>query len=173
MLKKETQPWKRCMEYDSLCNVFNGKASEERIQALIQKNKEGVLLVVNIDNFSVINNRFGYLIGDKVLVRIARELCMMFSDRGFIGRVKGDEFIIFIEKNKEKEFIVSFINNMKRLIHNIEMDIIGDVKLYITVGASFVALEDTYKTLFNRAQQERVNTKIESDKQKFSGNPMK
>lgn len=62
---------------------------------------------------------------------------------------------------------------MKRLIHNIEMDIIDDVKLCITVGASFVALEDTCKTLFNRTQQERVNTKIESDKQKFSGKPMK
>lgn len=66
------------------------------------KNNDGnlYLLMLDIDHFKSINDKYGHLIGDEALVLVAKILknaCVPFKKRPYIARFGGDEFIIIIE----------------------------------------------------------------------------
>ena len=69
------------MNYDQLTKLLNNKALIDRLH----KNDTVTYFLINIDNFSTINDAFGYDVGDKVLIEISqylknlrqlRELCL-------------------------------------------------------------------------------------------------
>lgn len=64
------------------------------------------LLMIDVDKFKGINDRYGHLAGDKALRCIAdslRESCASCSKRHFIARYGGDEFIIAAIADREEE----------------------------------------------------------------------
>ncbi len=53
---------------------------------------DSTLLVIDIDQFKAINDAHGHLLGDKVIVAVARVLHSCVGKRGPVGRVGGEEF---------------------------------------------------------------------------------
>lgn len=63
----------------------------------------GWFLFLDVDYFKQINDTMGYSAGDETLWKVANCLHMEFSDFGAVGRVGGDEFAVFIEKEMKKD----------------------------------------------------------------------
>ena len=63
------------------------------------------MLFIDVDNFKAVNDSFGHLFGDKVITDIAAKLKIPFRDTDIVGRVGGDEFIIFIKNVRTKKFV--------------------------------------------------------------------
>ena len=57
--------------------------------------KQGTLMIVDLDSFKLINDLYGYEVGDNVLGNFADILKNNLKDDDLFGRVGGDEFIIF------------------------------------------------------------------------------
>lgn len=85
---------------DVLTNIYNKRAINKRLsRRLSQDNIPVSIIMLDIDHFKNINDTYGHIIGDKVLI----EFCNIVSscirkDESFFGRFGGDEFIIILEK---------------------------------------------------------------------------
>ena len=56
------------------------------------------VLLINLDNFKMINERYGYEAGDAVLVEVARRLIATIRSNDVVGRMGGDEFVVLLER---------------------------------------------------------------------------
>ncbi|QIR13103.1 putative bifunctional diguanylate cyclase/phosphodiesterase [Shewanella aestuarii] len=57
-------------------------------------NQFSAVLLLNLDNFKVINDALGHQLGDRLLMQIAARLSGAFSSSGFVARLGSDEFIL-------------------------------------------------------------------------------
>lgn len=99
--KQELESLKQKAGQDSLTLLFNSSLVEEQTNKYISKIEEPVicaLYLIDVDNFKQINDMFGHLFGDGLLIDISTKLKTFFSSSDIIGRMGGDEFIVF-EKN--------------------------------------------------------------------------
>jgi two-component system cell cycle response regulator len=56
------------------------------------------VLLINLDNFKIINERYGHEAGDTVLIEVARRLHAMIRSNDVVGRMGDDEFIVLLER---------------------------------------------------------------------------
>ena len=82
---------------DGLTGALNRKAAEQKINALMQdKECKGYLLMLDIDDFKTVNDTMGHAIGDLALITLVKLLKEHFRREDIIGRLGGDEFIVFM-----------------------------------------------------------------------------
>ncbi|OJF92020.1 GGDEF domain-containing protein [Pararhizobium antarcticum] len=55
------------------------------------------LLIIDADHFKQVNDRFGHLVGDQVLVSISAWVRSIVGEAGLVGRLGGEEFAVFLE----------------------------------------------------------------------------
>ncbi|MDO5563507.1 MAG: diguanylate cyclase, partial [Synergistaceae bacterium] len=103
---------------DSLTNLWNKASTEklisERISNLPQ-GEQGVFILLDIDNFKNVNDSLGHLFGDAVISELARSLRTIFRDTDIVGRVGGDEFVVFMSGIKDMALTKRKIDE----VHNI------------------------------------------------------
>lgn len=82
-------------EYDYLTNVFSRNEFEARAGRLLAELPEErkLLLLISLDGFGEVNNRFGYVQGDELLRATAQRITEVSGD-AFVGRVEGDVFAV-------------------------------------------------------------------------------
>lgn len=88
-------------QLDALTGVCNRREFERRLKHALQRaHSEQVyhaLCHIDIDKFQVINNTWGYGAGDAMLKGIAQSLRNALGDRGTVGRLASDEFMMLLE----------------------------------------------------------------------------
>lgn len=83
--------------YDSLTNLPNRAAIVKQLSAETQNAAAvGSILFVDLDNFKLVNDSFGYEQGDRLLVDVAGKL-KEIAGENFVARLGGDEFIILVK----------------------------------------------------------------------------
>lgn len=83
---------------DQLCDVLNKITIERVVEETIHDAAPGTrytFAIIDIDNFKAVNDTAGHLTGDRMLVRMANVLKELVSDDGVVGRIGGDEFMVF------------------------------------------------------------------------------
>lgn len=82
---------------DKLTGLWNRGFCERKITShLSRPNAQGALLVIDIDNFKLVNDSGGHDCGDQVLKEVGAVLQETFRSSDIIGRIGGDEFLIFL-----------------------------------------------------------------------------
>ncbi len=94
-------------ERDPLVGAYNKKVSEQLVEEHLQGGGVGTLWIIDIDNFKNINDNFGHLYGDRVLCDIYDELSQLFRDKDIIGRVGGDEFMVFMKDTIRESAVIA------------------------------------------------------------------
>ena len=90
------------MEYratrDPLTGVYNKQSIKKKVDIFIKGNRSGnhALLFIDFDNFKNVNDNFGHIQGDKILIKFVEKIKRVFNDGEFVSRVGGDEFVVFI-----------------------------------------------------------------------------
>lgn len=85
---------------DPLTNVYNRTTFRDEVEEYLSvsdEDREGVMILLDVDNFKRINDRFGHLEGDRALKRVTKLLKSVFRSDDLIGRLGGDEFMVFIK----------------------------------------------------------------------------
>ena len=86
-------------KHDLLTGLLNKRTFEEEVQNTIKtKNPSdvSVLLIFDFDNFKYINDHYGHQIGDEVLKAFGLVLRRAFRTKDLIGRIGGDEFMVYM-----------------------------------------------------------------------------
>lgn len=88
-------------ERDALTDLLNRKTFDEHLLRFasavsIQTEVQPWLAVIDIDHFKLVNDRFGHLFGDEVLILVANLLRSAFGPRHRIFRFGGEEFVVLM-----------------------------------------------------------------------------
>jgi diguanylate cyclase len=99
-LKNELQRAKQRSETDGLTGALNRGAFDVVITDLVARRevsgKGFSLLMLDLDNFKAINDRYGHLTGDRVLVAFAQKCKGMLRGDDIIARYGGEEFVLIL-----------------------------------------------------------------------------
>lgn len=138
---------------DGLTGIYNRKAIEENIEASLLaagKNSPAALLVIDIDDFKKINDQKGHLFGDHVLQECANSLKESFGSEGMVGRIGGDEFVVFLYDSTDVSKIEERVNNLIRNF-NVLTDEGERQTVFISVGIAHAGEEDSFHKLYKKA----------------------
>ena len=121
--------------------------SPESIDAI--KMKHGALLILDIDNFKCINDKYGHDIGDIILVKLARILTQIIRKNDIVARIGGEEFAIFLHNSDINNILMIFERIRTILgdspIHNDPEDIIISVSCGVALAYNAAEFNKTYK----------------------------
>ncbi|MCT2534888.1 GGDEF domain-containing protein [Aquibacillus koreensis] len=95
---------------DPLTSVYSFKYMIEKGQALLDDGKSIVVFVIDLNDFKMINDRFGHVKGNEVLIAFADSLRNVVGNSGLVGRLGGDEFIIIAEEERIPHDLENQIN---------------------------------------------------------------
>lgn len=135
-------------EHDFLTGFLNRYAAIVSIEKAIQKYSGGTLFLLEIDNFSVINEKKGYDFGDQVLKDISVSMRQMVHPEEILGRFGEDKFIIFAPGNYNKkaaEKRAEKIGEMTREIMDFDVED-GGCSIGITItNRSDITFEEMFR----------------------------
>lgn len=158
-LKNENKRLSQQAEIDWLTGLNNRMATEEKVNKRLKTFKAGVLFVLDIDNFKSINDRYGHLAGDQVLQGVAGILKNMVLRYDILGRIGGDEFVIFMSVNPGPDFIDQRCSQIKQQFLDLPRSQFIVSKLSVTVCGSNYQMWDDYQRIFDRADQKLIKEK--------------
>lgn len=153
-LKVETL--EKTSNIDSLTKVFNRRALNTYLSETCSNNGvnyELHALMLDIDNFKVINDTYGHVTGDKILIFISNILRKTLRDGDKIFRYGGEEFVIILNRNSDKESdLIS--DRILKLISSNKLIYMGE-KLSVTasIGLTKLLKGDTPDKLLTRADK--------------------
>lgn len=101
-LARSFSAMQRRLQTDYLTGLPNRYALQQYLQASIENYREQeqatpfALLFIDLNDFKLINDRFGHDVGDQALIEFALRMRMNIRQNDFVARLAGDEFIIVI-----------------------------------------------------------------------------
>ena len=89
---------------DAATGLLNKRAINEYALERIQNSKQGgYLVLIDIDDFKQINDKYGHMFGDEVSAKCAAIFQSAITTRGMAGRFGGDEFMLVLENLATEE----------------------------------------------------------------------
>ena len=141
---------------DLLTDLNNKMATERKIREYMEKypDKQGVLFVLEVDNFKKINDTMGHAFGDEVLRSLSVRLQSMFRATDIVGRTGGDEFMVFLKDIREISMIEREGKKIEQFFHQFEVGEYVKYSVTASVGAAVFpsdgkTFEDLYKSADN------------------------
>ena len=142
---------------DPLTGVYNRAALDETLQREIgfTRRQSGnlSLVILDIDHFKSINDRYGHIIGDCVLKSVAAsiQVCMRSTDQLF--RYGGEEFVVLMRDTDAKGACL-LAERIRKAVENLHCHCSGaDIPATISAGVSTLRETDTALSLFDQADQ--------------------
>lgn len=142
---------------DSLSGLYNNRYVydylEERLKHINQQSLS--VLLMDLDKFKNINDKFGHRYGDDVLRQVALELEGCAGADDVLGRYGGEEFIIILNPGD----LTRSLEIAEKIRFNIEsMTIKGGEQLTISIGIAFYN-KDTASSLIRKADAQLLQAK--------------
>ncbi len=102
-LKAELDEVRKDLYLDPLTGLYNRQAMSKHIEAWFKTDpdKDVAAIVINVDQYTQIAQRFGSLIGDVLLSKIAKKIESYVDGSGLPIRTGGDEFLILLPEVDE------------------------------------------------------------------------
>jgi diguanylate cyclase (GGDEF)-like protein/PAS domain S-box-containing protein len=137
---------------DPLTGVYNRRHFERRIRDEIKKARlEGrdlSLVILDLDHFKSINDRFGHDKGDQVLKATTDLIREHLQGKGTLARWGGEEFVILLPGLSAGD-AADLAETLREGINNMRFD--GDAEITASFGVAGLAPDDTFDTLIKKA----------------------
>ena len=152
-LNKKNEILKNKAMRDSLTNLYNHgeiiKRLDEEVSRAERENLPVTINILDIDNFTRINNKYGHVQGDKILNKISDIFLHNTREMDICGRYGGDEFLI-IFPNTELEIGAQISTRIKEKIEHKDM-LNGEVT--ISSGVATLEEDQTREKLIQKADE--------------------
>jgi diguanylate cyclase (GGDEF)-like protein len=147
---------------DPLTKVFNRRALSSYLSEVCSNKSVPYTLhvmMIDIDNFKTINDKYGHVAGDKILIFISNILRKTLRDGDKIFRYGGEEFTIVINRNSNEQCEI-IANRLLHLISSNNLIYMGErISVTASIGVTKLKESDTPDSLLSRADKALYNSK--------------
>jgi diguanylate cyclase len=151
--------------YDLLTGLRNRRSFERSLRELFKYAKENhlplSLIIMDIDNFKEINDTYGHLEGDKVLIKVGTILRNYLRARDIVARWGGEEFTILLPGTDKKDAI-HVAEKLRLILENQTFTTDKEETYKITASFGVAQVDDSIETpeeLFKRADENLYRAK--------------
>ncbi len=148
-------------ERDGMTGVYNRSTTEELIhEQLKDESSRGIFAIVDLDRLKQINDSYGHREGDKAIVNVVQILKTHFRSSDIIGRIGGDEFVIYmIGAAKNKEVISGTITELLRKLGALSVGENEEIGITCSIGCVVEQEDSTYESLYWQADKALYHVK--------------
>lgn len=147
---------------DSLTGIYNRTKVKEYIDDFVSKdtNMQGVMILMDLDNFKSINDQLGHMEGDLVLKKFAEILKTQFRTSDIVARLGGDEFIVFLPNFISKAGLETKIDHTLSIIRQELSSYYEQYNLSVSIGIAYLGGNNkTYEDLYQSADDAMYTAK--------------
>lgn len=147
-------------ELDALTGLLNRQAFDERMKKLAtsrsQDQRAGTLeqgacfAILDIDHFKQVNDQYGHLYGDEVLLLLARLMTKSFRHYDFLFRYGGEEFVAVL-RSVNMDTALSVLERFRSSVEAYQFPQIG--KKTVSIGVTQITEQTMLSTIIDRADQ--------------------
>lgn len=156
--KRKELVLRKAANLDPLTGVYNRAIFEREVERYILRDNTvdgGALVILDLDDFKSINDRYGHAKGDEALKTLTGILKMTFRHGDLVGRLGGDEFLVFIKNVEIREILNRRMNELFAVLHSA-----SEIPLRCSVGITFVSKNEfSYEKSLEEADQALYESK--------------
>lgn len=131
------------VSHDELTGLYNRNSFERQLRLVVNRSnkvqKEGALLFIDVDRFSMINELEGFEVGDRLLVELALLIRKLIPNESVFARIGADEFCLFIENKNQNQALI-LAETIKNTVDNFRF-FTGDVCYGASVSIGIATLD--------------------------------
>ncbi len=148
--KLEEDKLRRRSQIDGLTRALNKITATEAIAERLDKEDRGMLFVLDVDEFKQVNDSYGHSTGDRVLEQVVQLLFSAFRAEDVVGRVGGDEFVVFVSGVDDEELAETKRAAVEKSVCELASKL--EVPVSVSVGVALSPRDGaTYQELFDAA----------------------
>jgi len=141
---------------DSLTKVFNRRALDTYLEAICKNDElpyELHIMLLDLDDFKVLNDKYGHIAGDKTLIFLSNILKKTLRDGDKVFRYGGEEFLIVLNR-VDDELCLKIANRLLELVRSNHLIYKGEsLGATISIGTTRYKNGDSVDTLIDRADK--------------------
>lgn len=147
---------------DSLTGLSNRQAFDQQISSLLSDKSDGArrssdnaednwcFAIMDIDHFKQVNDDYGHLFGDEVLLIFAQMMQQAFRDGDLLFRYGGEEFAVAL-RDISIESTMNVLDRFRKTVANAEFPQLGQVT--VSIGVTQIEAGLSLPVLIDRADQ--------------------
>lgn len=155
VMLKEQEELKVKAEIDEMTKLLNKATAEKMAKQILEEypNENHAILMIDIDNLKNVNDSLGHDVGDHVISVVAGIISMQFGGSDIVGRIGGDEFMVFMKNVKDREDACQKAQNIVDALRKKENLSIPDC-VSVSIGMAFSDESGIeYEPLFKKADE--------------------
>ncbi|TWB63582.1 GGDEF domain-containing protein [Nitrospirillum viridazoti] len=146
----------RLAEQDPLTGIANRRVLWEKGERLVARahQRGGMLavLMVDIDHFKAINDRWGHGVGDMVITRVAQTIAGVIRATDILGRVGGEEFAVALP-DADAATVAAVAERVRQAVADLVVDPQTPLRCTVSVGRAILAPGVDWAALVHAADQ--------------------
>lgn len=152
LLEKKTQRYEKMASTDQLTGLYNRYKFTElftsEYSTMVQRENDMSLMMLDIDYFKTINDKYGHNIGDSVLLQTSNLLLRHLRNVDIVGRWGGEEFVVLLP-TASIENATKLANKIRENLSCFDMD--KGLKITASFGITKIKMNDQLEFAVKRA----------------------
>lgn len=161
-IENQRQEFEMRSKCDLITRLLNKETFQHEVANYLEERNRDVIsamVLIDIDNFKLINDSFGHLVGDEVVLKLASLMKECFGDE-VCGRFGGDEFIVFIRDIYDLEQTEMRIEQFREAFADIGFGKKRTIHNTVSIGVSYNrGINASYKSMFSCADEALLKAK--------------
>ncbi|MBR4580509.1 MAG: diguanylate cyclase, partial [Lachnospiraceae bacterium] len=146
---------------DPLTGLYNRKYTEELIRKAIESDTSGMMFMIDLDNFKVINDNSGHVEGDRVIRMFADILRQHARNNDIVCRLGGDEFILYLLGVNDRKIAADRAKSILSALTERLMDMGYSTLVSVSIGIAIFPQDGRdFPTLYQNADKALYLVKI-------------
>ena len=161
--KVEQQKLLEKAETDLMTGLLNKATTESKIKNNLREldgNSSNVMMLIDIDDFKKINDTYGHLKGDEVIINIAKAMMEQTGEYGFAGRLGGDEFCMYLTNVLDITLACEKATLIADSLRQQYPGDNGDCKVTLSIGIAYAKDQTPYSVLLENAYTALYQSKL-------------
>lgn len=139
-LEEQKREFEHRSRHDLATGLLNKKAFRHEVeQALMEHSGDtmNAMVFLDIDNFKLVNDSFGHLLGDEVIGALSDKIQEHFAEKCICGRFGGDEFNVFIREVGDMLNLERQIEGFRESFSKLGFGGEGEIYVTLSIGVSY------------------------------------
>lgn len=141
-------------ERDSLTGLYNRRNFELKVnqELTLNPDQSSALIMMDLDGFKDVNDRFGHKTGDEVLKEVGKILISIFRPEDMVARLGGDEFTVFIRSISDRAIVRARSVEVCKRINRMSVNGVIYQSLSVSIGIAYAPEHGAgFDTLYQNA----------------------